>query len=119
MVLLGLFVVVVLPGPSYAQSLHSDSDPAVTVPELEDLAEVMADPAARKMLLSRIRALIATRETPEAPPRSAGAGSRIIAVLSENMRETSRQLVAAADAVRDVPNLFVVLRDQATNPESR
>ena len=54
MILLGLFVGVLLSGPSYAQSRHDGSDPAVTVPELEDLAEVMADPAARKMLLSRI-----------------------------------------------------------------
>jgi len=119
MILLGLFVGVLLSGPSHAQSRHDGSDPAVTVPELEDLAEVMADPAARKMLLSRIRALIATRETPEATPGLAGAGTRIITVLSENMRETSRQLVAAADALRNVPNLFAVLRDQATNPETR
>jgi hypothetical protein len=39
MILLGLFVGVLLSGPSHAQSRHDGSDPAVTVPELEDLAE--------------------------------------------------------------------------------
>ncbi len=52
-------------------------------------------------------------------PPVKSAGARLIAALSENVRETSRQLGAAADALRDVPVFFAAVRDQAANPETR
>ena len=117
--LFGLFVVFLLSGPVFAQAQQAESAPAVTVQELEDLAAVMEDEAAREQLLSRIRALIATRETTQVKPPVKNAGARLIAALSEYVRETSRQLVTAADALRDVPVLFAWVRDQAANPETR
>jgi len=94
--LFGLFIVFILSGPFLAQAQQAEPAPAVTVQELEDLAAVMEDKAAREQLLSRIRALIATRKNTQVEPPVASAGARMIAALSENVRETSRQLVAAA-----------------------
>ncbi|MHA1152398.1 MAG: mechanosensitive ion channel domain-containing protein [Alphaproteobacteria bacterium] len=79
----------------------------------------MEDDAARDQLLSRIRALIATRKDTQAKPPVESAGARLIAALSEKVRETSRQLGAAADALRDVPVLFASVRDQAADPIAR
>ncbi|MCH8155124.1 MAG: hypothetical protein IH786_07650, partial [Proteobacteria bacterium] len=56
--LFGLFVVFLLSAPFFAQAQQAEPAPAVTVQELEDLAAVMEDEAAREQLLSRIRALI-------------------------------------------------------------
>jgi len=117
--LLGLLIVFILSGPFPAQAQQAEPAPAVTVQELEDLAAVMEDEAAREQLLSRIRALIATREDTQAKPPVESAGARLIAALSENVRETSRQFVAAADALRDVPGLFAAVWDQVTNPQTR
>ena len=117
--LLGLFVVYLLSSPFFAQAQQAEPAPAVTIEELEDLAAVMADEAAREQLLSRIRALIATREGTQVEPPVESAGARLIAALAENVRETSGRLVAAADALRDVPALFVWVRDQVANPDTR
>ncbi len=117
--LLGLFVVFLLSGPSFAHAQQAEPTPVVTVQELEDLAAVMEDEAAREQLLSRIRTLIATKAPPQGKPPVESAGARLIAALSENVRETSSQLVAAVDALRDVPALFASVRDQAANPETR
>ena len=117
--LFGLFIVFILSGPFLAQAQQAEPAPAVTVQELEDLAAVMEDKAAREQLLSRIRALIATRKNTQVEPPVASAGARMIAALSENVRETSRQLVAAADVFRDVPVIFAWVQDQVVNPEPR
>lgn len=117
--LFGLFIVFVLWGPFLAQAQQAEPAPAVTVQELEDLAAVMEDEAAREQLLSRIRALIATRKNLQVEPPVSSAGARMIAALSENIRETSRQLGAAADVFRDVPVIFAWVQDQVANPEPR
>ena len=113
----GLFVVFLLSGPIFAQEV--ELVPAVTVQELEDLAAVMEDEVAREQLLSRIRTLIATRNDTEVKPPVESTGAWLIATLSEKVRETRGQLVAAADALRAVPALFTSLRDQAANPTTR
>ena len=79
----------------------------------------MEDEAAREQLLSRIRILIATRKNTQVKPPVESAGAQLIATLSENVKETSRQLVATADALRDVPALFASVQDQVTNPKYR
>jgi len=117
--LFGLFVVFLLSGPFFAQAQQAEPAPAVTVQELEDLAAVMEDEAAREQLLSRIRTLIATRKNTQVEPPVESAGARLIAAVSENVRETRRRLVAAADALRDVPVIFAWVRDQAANPKTR
>jgi small conductance mechanosensitive channel len=117
--LFGLFFVFFLSGPFFAQAQQAEPAPAVTVQELEDLAAVMEDEAAREQLLSRIRALIATEKKTQVTPPVESAGARLIAALSENVGETRRQLAAAADALRDVPVIFAWVRDQAANPETR
>ena len=117
--LFSLFIVFILSGPFLAQAQQAEPAPAVTVQELEDLAAVMEDEAAREQLLSRIRALIVTRKNTQVEPPVASAGARMIATLSENVRETGRQLGAAADVLRDVPVILAWVRDQVANPESR
>ncbi len=117
--LFGLFIVFLLSGPFLAQAQQAEPAPAVTVQELEDLAAVMEDEAAREQLLSRIRALIATRKNTQAEPPVASAGARMIAALLENVKETSRELVAAADVFRDVPVIFTWVQDQVVDPEPR
>lgn len=117
--LFGLFVVFLLSGPFLAQAQQAEPAPAVTVEELEDLAAVMEDEAARERLHSRIRALIAARKNTEVTPPVESAGARLIAALSENVRKTRRQLAAAADALRDVPEIFALVRDQAADPKTR
>jgi small conductance mechanosensitive channel len=117
--LFGLFVVFLLAGPVLAQAQQAEPAPAVTVEELEDLAAALEDEAAREQLLSRIRALIATRKDSQVKPPVESAGARLIAALSENVRGTRRQLGAAADALRDVPVIFAWVRDQVANPKNR
>ena len=117
--LFGLFIVFVLSGPFPAQAQQAEPAPAVTVQELEDLAAVMEDEAAREQLLSRIRALIATRKNTPVEPPVAGAGARMIAAMSENVREASRHLAAAADVFRDAPVIFAWVKDQVADPEPR
>jgi len=79
----------------------------------------LEDEAAREQLLSRIRTLIAAKKGAQVKPPVESAGARLIAALSENVKETSRQLVSTVDALRDAPVLFAWARDQAANPESR
>ena len=117
--LFGLFVVFLLSGPIFAQAQQAEPAPAVTVQELEDLAAAMEDEAAREQLLARIRALIATKKNTQVTPPVESASAQLIAALSESVRETGRQLGAAADALRDVPVIFAWVRDQAANPETR
>ncbi len=115
--LLGLFVVFLLSSPFFAQAQQAEPAPAVTIQELEDLAAVMEDEAAREQLLSRIRTLIATTKNTEANLPVESAGARLIAALSENVRETRRQLAAAADALRDAPGSGI--RRQIRKPVSK
>ena len=114
--LFGLAVVFLLSGPFVAQA---EPAPAVTVQELEDLAAVMEDGAARKQLLSRIRTLIVIRKKSQVQPPVKSAGARLIADLSENVGETRRRLAAAAASLRDVPVIFAWVQDQAANPKTR
>ena len=52
-----------------AQAQEGETPSAVTVQDLEDLAEVMEDEAAREQLLSRIRTLIETRKNTQVEPQ--------------------------------------------------
>jgi len=80
-----LFVVFLLSGPFAAQAQQAEPTSAVTAQELEELAAVMEDEAAREQLLSRIRTLIATTGNTEVKPPVESTGARLIAVLSENV----------------------------------
>ena len=116
---IGFLVAFILSGPFAAEAQQAPPVPAELVQELEDLARVMEDKAAREQLLSRIRALIATRKNSQLEAPVEGVGARLIGVLSENVKETSRQLVAAVNALRNVPQLIAAVRDQVANPKSR
>ena len=117
--LLGLMAVFLLSVPVLTQAQQEELAPAVTVEELEDLAAVMENEETREQLLSRIRALIATSRDTSLNSPVASAGAQLIVTLSERVRETSRQLVAAADMLRDVPALVASLREQVSDPETR
>ncbi len=117
--LFGLLVVFLLSGPVFAQAQQAEPALTVTVQELEDLAAVMEDEAAREQLLSQIRTLIAAKKNTQVEPPVESAGARLVAAVSENVRETRRQLGAAADALRDVPVIFAWVRDQVANPKTR
>ncbi|MCZ6490743.1 MAG: mechanosensitive ion channel, partial [Acidobacteria bacterium] len=114
-----LFVVFLLSSTFFAQAQQAEPVPVVTITELEDLAAVMEDDADREQLLSRIRTLITTRKDTEVKSSVESAGARLSAAFSENVKETSRRLVTAADALRDMPILFAWIWDQAENPNTR
>jgi small conductance mechanosensitive channel len=120
---IGVLVVFLLSVPFVTEAQQAAPAPTDTVQELEDLAAVMEDKAAREQLLSRIRTLIATQKdivkNTQVKPQVESTGARLVAVLSENVRETSRQLVAAANALRDVPDLINAVLDQAANAKTR
>lgn len=92
---------------------------AVSVEDLKDLAAVMKDEAAREKLLSRIQALIATKEKAEAKPPLKTASARLISILSQSVKEASRQLVVAADALGNTPALVASLMDKAADSKIR
>ncbi len=115
----GLFVVFLLSSPSLTLAEQTEPAPAATIQELEDLTAVMEDEAAREQLLSQIRILISIGKDTEVNPQVESTVARLIADISESVRESSRQYVAAAEALRDVPVLFAWVRDQAVNPNTR
>ncbi len=106
-----LVLACLLAAPATAQ----DTD----VDRLEALAADIEDEAKRKELVGHIRALIAVRRglVEEAPVESLGA--RFIATLSDNVRETSSQLLSAAETLSDLPALGRWLRDQAGDADAR
>ncbi len=120
---IGVLVVFLLSVPFVTEAQQAAPAPTDIVQELEDLAAVMEDKAAREQLLSRIRTLIATQKdivnNTQVKPQVESTGARLVAVLSENVRETSLQLVAAANALRDVPDLINAVLDQAANAKTR
>lgn len=116
---LGFFVVVIMLSPLIAQAQQAEPALTVTSQELEDLATLLEDETTREQLLSQIRALIATINYTEENMLVKSASTRLIAALSENVREASQSLVAAADAVRDVPALLSLFLEQAAIPNVR
>jgi len=114
-----LFVVFLLSSTFFAQAQQAEPAPAVTITELEDLAAVIEDEAAREQLLSQIRTLITTRKNTEVNSPVESGSAWLTAAFSENVKEISRRLVTAADSLRDVPVLFAWVQDQAANPNTR
>ena len=114
-----LFVVFLLSSTFFAQAQQAEPAPAVTIMELEDLAAVIEDEAAREQLLSQIRTLITTRKNTEVNSPVESGSAWLTAAFSENVKEISRRLVTAADSLRDVPVLFAWVQDQAANPNTR
>ncbi|MBT3659690.1 MAG: mechanosensitive ion channel [Rhodospirillaceae bacterium] len=105
--------------PCFAQAQPLEAAGVDSVQDLKDLAADMEDKAAREKLLSRIRALIAARETAQIKPPVESFGARLIANLSKYVRDTSRQMVTAAEAFRHIPVLAASIRDKAANPKIR
>jgi len=117
--ILGFLAVFLLLPPTLAEAQSTETNPTVTLEELKDLTAVIEDKTAREQLLSRIRSLIATKETSPTASPAESAGARMIGVLSKNITKTSRQLVAAADALRNVPALFSSVLNKVKNSETR
>ncbi len=119
----GLLALLLLSAPFSVAAQQSTPTPppssAVTTQQLEDLTAVIKDETARKQLLSRIQALIAASKNTEQKPPIESAGARLIADLAENVRETSRQLVSAAEALKNLPDLFAAIANELTNSEIR
>jgi len=118
-----LFAIFLLLAPAIAQAQQAAPPANMTVQDLEDLAAVIGNKAEREQFLSRIQTLIATQKANEGntPPQASvkSLAARMITALSNNVRETSRRLVATADTLRDIPVLFALIRDQVTDPHSR
>ena len=116
---LSIFVVAIVLSPLIVQAQKAEPALTVTGQELEDLATLLEDETAREQLLSQIRALIATINYPEENILVKSASTRLIAALSDNVRDASQSLVAAADAVRDIPALLSLFMEQAAIPNVR
>jgi small conductance mechanosensitive channel len=110
-----LFIVIML-SPLFAQAQQAEPAPTVTSQDLKDLAALLGDEAAREQLLSQIRALIATSKNTEETISVKSASNRLIAALSEYLRQTSQQFAATANAVRDVQAILTLLLERAANP---
>ena len=114
-----LVVVFLLSSTFFAHAKQAEPASPVTITDLEDLASVIEDDGAREQLLSRIRTLITTRKNIEVDSPVESTSARLIEALSKNVRDTSRRLVTATEALREVPVLFSWIWDQAANPNIR
>ena len=92
---------------------------AVSAEDLEDLVAAMEDEDRRHALITQIQALIAAKRQTEAEDVPGRLSSGLLAVLSENVRETGRMLAALADALGDLPVLSDWLRSQVVSREVR
>ncbi|MFP6735695.1 MAG: hypothetical protein VB959_17895, partial [Rhodospirillales bacterium] len=117
-----LLLVIFLLGPSFVQAQQAQQarpNPVVSVQELENLASTIEDKVARDKLVSNIRALLAVKKQaqPEQPVESTGA--RLIADLLANVRQVSRQMLAAAETFGDLPNLAASIQKGMTDSNTR
>jgi small conductance mechanosensitive channel len=107
-------------GAAQAQAQAEPAGPgeAVTVDELEALVSTLEDEAEREKLAAQIRALIAAkRAAAEAEGEGPRAGT--IGALSQRIDDLSREVVAAAAAVVDAPQLVRWVGRQMADPDAR
>ncbi|WP_316979655.1 mechanosensitive ion channel domain-containing protein [Shumkonia mesophila] len=90
----------------------------VTVEDLEALAAAIKDDAKREELLTQIRALIEVAR--EAPPDEVETlGPRLVSTLSATAGEISRQVVALANRLSNLPLLSAWFERQVSDPAIR
>jgi len=105
-------------GKAMAQKTAATAPAQVRVDDLRVLLATIEDEAKRKELARQIRGLIAVggksaTETP-APP-----GSGFISDMAANVKNLSRELVAAADALSNFPVVMGWLATQFTDADAR
>lgn len=90
----------------------------VTIGDLETLAAAIQDDAKREELLTQIRALIeVAKGTP--PGEAETLGPRLVSTLSATAGEISRQVVALANRLSNLPLLAAWFERQVSDPTIR
>lgn len=105
-----------------APAAAADSAPAtqtVSAADLEALAATIEDDAKRQELVARIRALVAAQKGIAAEAEAPSPGARFVAILSEKLKQSSAQVAAAVDAVRELPKFGAWLRTQVSDTDAQ
>ncbi|MEE8623200.1 MAG: hypothetical protein V3T27_04860, partial [Alphaproteobacteria bacterium] len=130
-VLAAVVAVTLLAGAPFGAAAQAPPAPAeaagggetVAVSDLEDLARTIEDDAARARFLKELRAAIEARKraAPDeaAPETVESLGARMIFTISAEIRDASAKVLAAAEALRDLPGLGSWIERQMTEEEAR
>ncbi|MDX9862654.1 MAG: mechanosensitive ion channel [Rhodospirillales bacterium] len=113
---LAVWLAAAMPGALAAESAAA-TDP-VTIEDLEGLAAAIKDDAKREELLSQIQTLIEVAKG-MAPAETEPVGSRLVSTLSATTGEISRQVVAAANRLSNLPVLAAWFERQVSDPAAR
>ncbi len=101
-----------------ATAAAAEAPREVSVEDLQSLVAAIEDDDERQAFVARLKALIATRKGAAGEPVES-VGARFIAALSERVRQSSRQVVAAAETLSDLPALLGWLRTQAADSRAQ
>ncbi|MEE8123508.1 MAG: hypothetical protein V3T93_05350, partial [Alphaproteobacteria bacterium] len=130
-VLAAVLAVTLLAGAPFGAAAQAPPAPAeaagggetVAVSDLEDLARTIEDDAARARFLKELRAAIEARKraapAEAAPEAVESLGARLIFTISAGIRDVSTKVLAAAEALRDLPALGSWIERQFSEPEAR
>lgn len=106
--------------PALAQETASPaSGQTVAAEDIEALAAAIEDEAKRAELLIHLRALIEVAKEQKAETEPKSFGPRLITRLSAGASEASRQLVAAANSLSDLPVLAAWVQNEFSDAEVR
>jgi len=113
---LAMWLAVAAPGALAAEPAVAPAP--VTIGDLETLAAAIKDDAKREELLTQIRALI---EVAKGTPTSEAEtlGPRLVSTLSATAGEISRQVVALANRLSNLPLLAAWVERQVSDPAIR
>ncbi len=113
---LAVWLAVAMPGALAAEPAAAPAP--VTIEDLEALAAAIKDDAKREELLTQIRALIeVAKATP--PDEAETLGPRLVSTLSATAGEISRQVVATANRLSNLPELAAWFKRQVNDPVVR
>ncbi|MEX2617140.1 MAG: mechanosensitive ion channel domain-containing protein [Alphaproteobacteria bacterium] len=98
-----LFGVFAAPAIPVAEPAPEQND--VSAQSLENLVETLESPERRDALLDDLRALLEAKRQAEPAATDPGAGAELLATLTARVGTVSRQIVAAASFVVDLPQL--------------
>ncbi len=118
-----LAVLTILFGVSVATPIQA-ADPApdqkgVSAQNLENLVQTLENPDRRDALLDDLRTLLEAKREAQPPQAETGAGAALLANLSERVGAVSKQLVAAASVLVDLPRMAGTIVDGLENTEQR
>jgi hypothetical protein len=103
-------------GPAAAQNVAIDG---AGTAELEALAATLEDEAKREAFVAQLRALIASQRAAVAAPSQLRAGANFFDDINRRVDSVSRQMVAAAATLLDIPAQARRIRNALSGSEAR